>query len=205
MRYTLKGRSNYTFPINCDPNLLNSLVQDYLSANEYQFITNNGESFYRCGDYMTGYKGFNYSFNGRTLNISVWIIDAFGTDYSLNTNGINHEIFDYKFSLDRLFQEISNLNNGINNVHVFQKETLHRREIMCEVGFWLSIIGFFASFFCIPVISIYLFELFLAIQGLKTRKKGKAIVTMVLSTISSVINIFTLILVLLLNYFGYIK
>ena len=31
-----KGRSTYTFQLNCDSNLINNLVQSYIQGNQYE-------------------------------------------------------------------------------------------------------------------------------------------------------------------------
>ena len=86
------------------------------------------------------------------------------------------------------------LNNN-NFVQSFQDETMKKKEKMCEIGFWLSILGLVCSFFGIAYgIFVYIMDFYFASQGLKTRKKGKAIATIVLSIISILIIIFTLII-----------
>lgn len=75
-----------------------------------------------------------------------------------------------------------------------QKDVNKNRETMCEVGFWVSIIGILISIFGVSYgVIIYLLDFYLAAQGLKTRKKGKAITTIVLSVISILIIILQLV------------
>ena len=86
-------------------------------------------------------------------------------------------------------------NNNNNFVQSFQDETMKKKERMCEIGFWLSILGLVCSFFGIAYgIFVYIMDFYFASQGLKTRKKGKAIATIVLSIISILFIIFTLII-----------
>ena len=93
-------------------------------------------------------------------------------------------------------QPINNNDNNNNFVQSFQDETMKKKERMCEIGFWLSILGLVCSFFGIAYgIFVYIMDFYFASQGLKTRKKGKAIATIVLSIISILFIIFTLIIV----------
>ena len=64
---------------------------------------------------------------------------------------------------------------------------------MCEIGFWLSVFGLFASFFGVAYgVFVYIIDFYFASQGLKTKKRKKAIATIVLSIISILVIIFTL-------------
>lgn len=86
----------------------------------------------------------------------------------------------------------SNYNNN-QFTQTFQNETTKKQEKLCEIGFWLSIFGVFCSLIGKPVgIIIYIMDFYFASQGLKTRKRGKAIATIVLSIISILIIIFEL-------------
>ena len=74
----------------------------------------------------------------------------------------------------------------------FQDETTKKQEKMCEIGFWISIIGLLLALFGASYgIIIYIMDFYFASQGLKTRKRGKAIATIVLSIISIIIIILT--------------
>jgi hypothetical protein len=229
-----KGRSTYCFQVNCDSNTINQLIGRYLSANGFTFIEKNGENFYKAGDAMAGYRGFSYSFANQILNINAWVIGLFGKEYPLDANGLNASLMNYNNSLNILFQEIANLNNGgmnvnnqypqnnmnnntspdqnnmtntnmnnmqqpmINNANQFaqnfQTEANKKKEQMAEMGFWISVIGLFSSFFGVAYgIFIYAMDFYFASQGLQTRKRGKAIATIVLSIISIIIIIFELI------------
>lgn len=71
---------------------------------------------------------------------------------------------------------------------------------MCEVGFWLSIVGLILSFIGITYgVIIYLLNYYFASQGLKTRKRGKAIATIVLSSVSIVIIILEILIIALFS------
>lgn len=88
------------------------------------------------------------------------------------------------------------INNNDNNfVQSFQDETMKKKEKMCEIGFWLSILGLVCSLFGVTYgVIIYIMDFYFASQGLKTTKRGKAIATIVLSIISILIVIIELII-----------
>ncbi|MGN1355127.1 MAG: hypothetical protein ACI4WP_00460, partial [Bacilli bacterium] len=112
-----KGRSTYTFQLNCDPNLINNLVQSYIQGNKYELQQNNGEQFYRAGDALVqGYRYFNYSISGQMLTINAWFKSALG-EVPVEQNSLNMIAMDYRNSLGKLFQEIDKLNNGGANMN----------------------------------------------------------------------------------------
>ena len=94
-------------------------------------------------------------------------------------------------------QQLNQNNNNINQfAQTFQNENTKKQEKLCEIGFWLSIFGLLASFFGVAYgLIIYIMNFYFASQGLKTKKRGKAIATIVLSIISILVIIFQLIMV----------
>lgn len=93
-------------------------------------------------------------------------------------------------------QPVNQMNAGQlqnNFSQTFQNENQKKQEKMCEIGFWLSILGLIGSFAGIAMgIFVYIMDFYFASQGLKTRKRGKAIATIVLSIISILIVIIEL-------------
>ncbi len=76
----------------------------------------------------------------------------------------------------------------------FKNENQKKQETMCEVGFWLSLFGLLCSFMGVAYgVIIYILNFYFASQGLKTRKRGKAIATIILSIVSILLIIFQLI------------
>ena len=62
------------------------------------------------------------------------------------------------------------------------------------MGFWLSIIGLLASFVGVAYgVIVYILNFYFASQGLKPRKRGKAIATIVMSIISIIIIVMQLV------------
>ncbi|MGM9881267.1 MAG: hypothetical protein ACI31S_00260 [Bacilli bacterium] len=219
-----KGKSNYSITFNTDIYTINNLIYSYLQSSGFSMYDKKGEKYYRAGDAMLGYRGFNYSINGQTLTIEAWLDGALG-DFPLEQNSLNVTAMNYRNSLNTLFQEIEKLNNGGENMNnqtnnqmnfdsntgesinnqqtqvnnnftkTFQDENIKKKEKMCEIGFWLSILGLVCSFFGVAYgVIIYIMDFYFASQGLKTRKRGKAITTIILSIISILIIIFSLII-----------
>jgi len=209
-----KGRSNYNIQFNCDVSLVNNLIQSYINAEGFQNHEKKGEQYFRAGDQMVGYRGFKYSINGQVLNIEAWLDGALG-DFVLEQN--NMMAINYRNSLNNLFQEISKLNQGVvnmdnqnlnNNVQNteqpiqnnanqfaqnFQDETNKRKEKLCEIGFWISILGVLGALGGVALgLLVYVMDFYFASQGLKTKKRKKAIATIVLSIISILIVVIQL-------------
>ena len=75
-------------------------------------------------------------------------------------------------------------------VNAFQNEIDERNEKLCTIGFCLSLIGLLLSIFGFMFgVLIYILEIYFACQGLKTRKRGKAIATFIIAGISILIII----------------
>ena len=76
----------------------------------------------------------------------------------------------------------------------FKNENQKKQETMCEIGFWLSILGLLGSFGGVAMgLFVYIMDFYFASQGLKTKKRGKAIATIILSIISILIVVLQLI------------
>lgn len=220
-----KGKSNYNLTFNSDSTLVNNIVQSYLKESGFNMYEKKEKKYYRAGDAMLGYKDFNYSINGNNLIIEAWLDGALGDfpleqnslnmlamDYrnSLNklfqeinklnnggmnmNNNFNNQNINNQMNYDpNTGQPINNNNN--NFVQSFQDETMKKKEKMCEIGFWLSILGLVCSLFGVTYgVIIYIMDFYFASQGLKTTKRGKAIATIVLSIISILIVIIELII-----------
>lgn len=230
-----KGRSTYNIEFNCDASMVNNLIQSYIQANNFTLQTKNGEQFYREGDAMLkGYRYFNYSITGNTLTIQAWFNSVLG-DRPIEQSSVNMMAMEYRNSLVLLFNEISKLINGGNNMNnneyqqeklnndmanqninsnqinfesvtsqpiqnsdqfaqTFENDANKKKETMCEIGFWISILGLLGSFFGVVMgLLLYILDFYFAAQGLKTRKRGKAIATIIMSILSILVVVFTLI------------
>ena len=98
-------------------------------------------------------------------------------------------------SVENIQTNYANNNTNVNQTtgqtqfaQTFQNDTMKKQEKLCEIGFWVSILGLLASFGGVVMgIFVYIMDFYFASQGLKTRKKGKAIATIVLSIISIIV------------------
>lgn len=238
-----KGRSVYNFQIICDINKVNELIRSYLSGNEYKIEQNNGETYYRNGDSMSGCKYFNYSIDNNTLTIYAWIKGLMG-ELKVEQNGlssINIAANEYRDSLNILFKKIEELNtensspqniigydpntgspiyatnenntitgydpytgapiygNKQNNQFTqnFHDKTMKQKEKLCNIGFWLSLIGLVTSFIGVYYgIVLYFLNFYFASQGLKTRFRKKAIASIILSILSILVMVIEYILII---------
>ena len=105
------------------------------------------------------------------------------------------------------FNNMNNMpNNNFNNMNgnnpnqftqAFTDETTKNKEKMCEIAFWVSIVGVLISLTGVAFgLLVYVVEFYLAIQGLNTRKRWKAIAAIALSIISIIIIIVKIIQVM---------
>ena len=81
------------------------------------------------------------------------------------------------------------------NVNTFIEENMKKKENLVILGFVLSIIGVLIS--CVGVsfgAILIILEFYCGVQGLKTRKKGMAIATIVLASINILILIMSIVL-----------
>lgn len=205
-----EGRSNYNFQFNTDMKQVDLLIQNYLKVNSFSQFEKNGERFYMAGNQSVGYRGFKYIINGNNLSIEAWIMGA--KDFKLEQNSMNAVASNYKASLNTLFQELTKLNSNnqnsspntgqpLNNAQApqndikqnaqtLQNEIIKLQEKQCEICFWMSIIGFLCSFIGVTYGAvIYICDFYFALLGLKTKKRKKAIATIVLSIISIIVII----------------
>ncbi len=270
-----KGRSTYTFKINNNLNEINTLLNQFITGNNFVKEEKNGDVYYKSGDAMKGYKYFNYMINGDVLTIYAWLKN-FSSDVEIEQDGItslNMFVMGYKNLLATLFAEIEKLNNVVpnntsvvnntnnitgydpqtgqpiyanansnvtngstmnynpqtgqpvytntgsnvtngnmmnynpqtgqpvyNNQNVntfsnnYQNANVKKQETVCEIGFWISIVGLLGAFmgFAWGAI-IYILIFYFASQGLKTRKRNKAIASIVITIASILVVILNLI------------
>lgn len=210
-----REKSHYQLQFSCDASLVEQLMQSYLRANSFQQIDKEGHHYYRSGDgIISPFRGLDYSIDGNSITIEAWLGKSYGGT-PLNNKLVGAvPIMAYRNSLEELFREITNLNNEGNNTKPvqqsvqnggqqtmstsqfsqnFQDSNTKKRETMCEIGFWLSICGLLVAFGGISVsVIIYIIDFYFAAQGLKTRKRGKAIATIVMSCLSIVILVLQL-------------
>ncbi len=169
-----------------EQNSLNMLAMNY--RNSLGKLFQEIEKLNNGGTNMNNNNGMNFDPN---------------TGQSLNQNMSNNNEMNLDPNTEQLlnqgYQQPMNQNYGQpiqqNNqfVQSFQDETIKKQEKMCEWGFWLSIFGLLASFVGVAYgVIVYILNFYFASQGLKTRKRGKAIATIVMSIISIIIIVLQL-------------
>lgn len=218
-----KGKSTYILQFNCDSNTIEQLMQSFIAAKGFAFIDKKGEQYFRAGDQMMGYRGLTYSITGQTITINAWLDGALGdfpleqnsfnimaTNYrnelsilfqeieKLNGgNTMNNNMNQNNNGMNYNSQTGQPINQNVNNqqfINTFNNENQKKQETMCEIGFWLSLFGLLCSFVGVAYgVIIYILNFYFASQGLKTRKRGKAIATIVLSIVSILIIVFQLV------------
>ena len=217
------GKTNYRFEFGGDPMGINNIIQAWLSANGFSLVNNFGETYYYYNDAWNGNRCFQYTIEGNAVTIFAWTIGIGKKFIMLDSGALNNMAGDsYKAALQGLFTQINNYSNsgaytdpGMSqgnsgfqenpyaqgNVQdvaqftdAFQQEANERNEKLCNIGFWISIVGLILSFLGIMYgVFIYILEIYFACMGLKTAKKGKAIATFIIAGISVLIIIAQLI------------
>lgn len=195
-----KGRTSYCIDILGDINVADQTIKNYLASTGFKLTEKNGEQFYKYVAAVDEFpRGFKYYFEGKKLNISVWLINFFGQDVELNKSSMDRLSMEYNESLSKLFQDLANVeptvqnetnnqNNASQFVQNFQDDVEKKKERRCEVVFWISIFSLILAFFgYVVAVIVYVCQFYYAILGLKTRKKGKAIATIILSAASILI------------------
>lgn len=208
------SRSEYKLEYHGEKVALEQLIQQFLSVQGFKLTEKKGEQYYKAGDAVMGYKGFKYSIVEGAVVINAWILGI--KEFALENAGLNILANTYKQDINGLLQEIEKVNQGmattdysVQQQNVSQQnlqndnpnangsyiqnlgaETQRKAETMAEVAFWISLVALLIS--CCGVVpgGILIFvDIALAIQGLKTRKKGKAIATLVMSGLSALLLI----------------
>lgn len=163
-----------------------------------QTITINAWLDGALGDFPLEQNTFNMmATNYRNSLISLFqAIENGGNTMNNNVNQNNNQLnYDSQTgqSINQNYQQQPTQNQFS---QVFKNENQKKQETMCEIGFWLSLFGLLCSFIGVTYgVIIYILNFYFASQGLKTRKRGKAIATIVLSIISIVIVFIQLVIV----------
>lgn len=223
-----KGKTNYTFIVNAPQQAIHNLMQSFLSANGFQPSNEAGVVYYKYFDVIWGNRFLEYYVNGNQLTILAYI-GTFKKPCLLDNSMVQMASKqDYKNKLVPLFNAINELNaNGgmaqpnanmgqpnmaqpqpmaggapYTNVQTnqFAADVNKSKEKMAIAGFVISIVGLVLSCFGIYFGAIIIaLEIYFAVSGLKTSKKGFSIATFVISGISILIIIAEVILAVMLQ------
>ena len=199
-----KGKSTYKFEFNAEPGLIDKIVKDWLLTNHFEFTHKYDEDLYFAHNAINGNRGFQYSITNNVLDIYAWTIGIGNNFFQLDSGAVNNMPGDsYKELLSGLFEQLGQYCNQVQSIsghnsinqqsaatfaETFRHESDQKKEKLCNIGFWLSIVGLILSFLGMFFgIIIYILVFYFASQGLKTKKRGKAIASIILSAISIII------------------
>ena len=216
-----RGKSNFTFTVNANPQAINNLMHNFLKANGYNIANQDGITYFQYYDMIWGNRFLEYYIQGNQITILAYI-GTFKKPTLLDDSFVGIAAKqDYKNKLLPLFEELKKLNNNegiyeqqtpeqVSFANVNTQETTNgqvnqfadnvnkRNEGMAIAGFVMSIIGLLLSCFGVTFgVIIILLEIYFAIMGLKTSKKGFSIATFVISGVTLLILIAQIILVVL--------
>ena len=216
-----RGKTNYTFTVNANPQAINNLMHNFLKANGYTIANQDGITYFQYFDVIWGNRFLEYYIQGNQITILAYI-GTFKKPTLLDDSFVGMAAKqDYKNKLLPLFEELKKLNNNegfyeqqtpeqityenVNTaettngqVNQFADSVNKRNEGMAIAGFVISIVGLLLSCFGITFgVLILALEIYFAIMGLKTSKKGFSIATFVLSGLSFLVLIAQIVFVVL--------
>lgn len=213
------GKTKYTLQFYTYPNTVNQIVLDWLNQSYFKqdFGTDNTWS---CSSFdpTSGNKGFQYSIDGNNLTLFAWIIGPDNKTYTLDAPEVYYTVRDeYKNLITGLLNKINEANVAyqqqlpnamqpnpnsqqyypLQYVPAVEANNNKQKETLCMIGFALSIAGLLMSFAGLYGIVIYCLNIYFAIQGWHTQKRGFAIATLVLTILSIIIIIFEVFIIIL--------
>lgn len=213
-------KTEFRFTVNGDMSVADTIIRNWLLANQFAPKAKPGANYFAFNEPMLrGKRGFEYYFNGNQVLILAYV-GTFERPQPLE--GFVGAVMkqDYRKDLSTLFEELKKVENGMptdnatayqnpapnangtyqappmpsDSLQTFTEQANKRQETLVIVGFVLSIIGVLISCFGLLYGAIIIaMELYFAIQGLKTSKKGLAIATLVLAGVSVLIFILNII------------
>ncbi|MCM1283903.1 MAG: hypothetical protein NC180_05300 [Muribaculaceae bacterium] len=210
-----KSKSQYNFTIAADPAAINQVIFNYLRANNFEQKLADGRYYYERNDAISGRRLFEYSINGSQVTIWAYV-GSYKHPQELTGFAGAVPKQSYKESLQLLFSHLNALSNNQapagteeqqqayqsqqayqmnQSMQAFQAENNKGLETGTVIGFIISLVGLILSFFGMTygVLIIFL-EYYLGSRGLKSGKRGLAIATIVIASISLVIVVVELIL-----------
>lgn len=211
-----KGKSVFNFVVNADEMSIHGLMQSFLSANGFVAKQESGYTYYLQQDLMWGNRFLEYYINGNQVTVLAYIGRANKPLLLDNSFAGSMPKQEYKKLLNTLFSALNELNAnagqmGAQNVvaqnmgaagtmysgqqaNQFAQNVNKSKENMAIAGFIISLIGLVLSCFGYMVGAIIIaLEIYFAVNGLKTSKRGLSIATFVICGVSILILIFQVI------------
>lgn len=210
------GKTNYQFPLNGDKQIIEQIIQNWLNANDFKFIQDNEGSFYRSGDAVfLGYRFFEYSFENNQINIFAYVGSPKNPRALKGIVGAI-AIMSYKDTLESLIASL-NVNNIQQNPSInqnqenqfdtqqqlqtnnsyndFQQNADKKKNLCAKISFWVSIFLLLTSFLRISLSGIVIVvNYYLAVRGLKSNKRKKAIAALIMTSLSIIVLILSAII-----------
>lgn len=217
-----KGKSAYQFTI-INPASADQIIQQWLTANQFQPISEDGSVYYQSGDALSGYRGFEYQISGNNVAINAYL-GSFKKPMQLSDGLVGSlPIAAYKNKLNELFSVLNNMpstsnepaatpsattantaptasvnsqpNSQPTNIPDFQQSVDKKNATFAEISFWVSLAMLLTAFTgVIYGAIIVIFNYWMAVQGLKSKKRGKAIAAIVISTAAIIVFVVKLII-----------
>lgn len=220
-----QGKTAFKFNVNADISLVEAVIRNWLAANKFSYAPESGLNYYKFNDPMLkGKRGFEYYINGNEVTILAYL-GTYKKPKALEGFVAAVMKQNYRNELAPLFEEIKKLEGGSaanaaasaaysttqtegntaagavhnDSLNTFMEQNQKKQETLVIIGFVMSLIGLLISF-CGATYGVILLilEYYFAIQGLKTKKKGLAIATIVIASVSIVFFIVNIALYVLL-------
>lgn len=209
-----KGKTEFHFTVNADPTLVEAVIRNYLYANKFAQQPREGANYYFFNDPMIkGMRSLEYYINGNEVKILAYV-GTFEKPHTLEGFVGAVQKQSYRNDLNPLFEELKKLENASpqaveaaaamgqanpydvntpvqnDSLNTFMEQNDRKKETQTIIGFVVSLVGLLLSCFGFTYgVILWILEFYFAIQGLKTKKKGLAIATIVIACASIVIFI----------------
>lgn len=213
-----QGKTEFKFNVNADMSLVETVIRNWLAANQFKLKSEFGSTCYAFNDpIVKGKRGFEYYINGNEVKILAYV-GTYKKPKALEGAVGALMKQNYRNELAPLFAEIKKLENGSpvnvanvsaenasatpvhdDSLNAFMAENTKKQETLVIVGFVMSLLGLLIS--CLGYTYgaiLIILEYYFAIQGLKTSKKGLAIATIVIASVSILIVIMYIVLSVLM-------
>lgn len=204
-----KGKTEYHFTVK-DVKDAEQKIQSWLSANSFKKTEEDGQVIYRGGDALVGNRFFEYNIDGSQVTLYAYLGSPKKPLALADGLAGAATIVPYRNALDPLLAALDGVENSNQQeptassktkpqtqgtYNDFKQANSKRDNTFAEISFWVSIVMLVSSFFgIIAGAIIIIFNYYLAIQGLKSEKRGKAIAAIVMSSVAIVVVIVALII-----------
>ena len=210
-----KGRSSFSFVVQ-DPQRAQAIINEWLNACGFKFVTKRGEQFYSRGDVWSGTGCFQWQIIGNTVTVWFWIpslsgdVDIYNTMTSSDYRDVTNSLLEQLDLLSKAGQGM--MNNGgnmnyqsnqnfngqpmSNPSNDFRAASNKADGTAAIVALVLSILSFLLVVLDSKVVMGglgYLLIFLLGARGMKSDKRHLAVLAMILGAVSLVLFIFKMI------------